>query len=356
MAEQLKEVRNGYNEDIFLPCQVCQGPSNGYQKCISEGMSKTRIKVGRHSKKTNAEKLKRISNIKSKCSAELLPVYSDADDIISSCFSILNNILQSNWTRKIDKFDEQIKYLNLLSNKTFVSMDDFIDIHQVTGIEMDDRAEFTGKHCEIFELGVQNYLPLLKGLPGLREISDKDFIKLLCYHEYDFCLVNLIAPVYRNSNGIEIFLGNGSVKLSRETLKLWLGNNLVDKRIEAINRKDEMNLNREELLLIFAMSLSMPVKDFKYSPQTYNRFVMALTRYLQRIYGDSYHLKLADYINFLSFLSEKRLIYNKWRECYKDYFSWVYKTPMFRIIYGGLSNEIDEKMELISDILHNKSY
>lgn len=318
-------------------------------------MSRTRIKIGRHSKETNQEKLKKLRFYQSRALIPSLPAFSNTDDLLVFCFNLINNVMEKDWSSQAISFQDKITDLEKLPNSSMFNLDDYLNILEVTGIEMDERADMSRPHCNLYEIGLKSYLPYLKCLPGLNEMSNIEFMKLVSDHEFDSCAINLLEPVFKFKQGIELNFPNRSILFTHAKLKLWLGGPLVDTRIETRMLLESSKLTFEEKMLLFVLNLTLPINRPQSSKSIHKRLLLALTRYLQRNYGDSYEIKFNQIIHVMNKMIEKRQFYNNWRKRYANYFSRVYGTPILRIVCGGLTDELEDNSELVAEILQTNT-
>lgn len=104
-------------------------------------MSKSRVKFGRYSKKKLKEIKTRIEAVdnREKTNIQFLTSFSDADDMLTTCmvaFSPLLNLNDIFVGREIFSITERKE---LLKGVNLSDFDEFTEIFEVTGVQMDNR-------------------------------------------------------------------------------------------------------------------------------------------------------------------------------------------------------------------------
>ncbi|CAD5121732.1 DgyrCDS10209 [Dimorphilus gyrociliatus] len=343
---------------ILPPCNICGSTATGYKKCESEGMSKTRIKVGRYSREIhqkNREALRKLYI--SENSSEVVPLllkYTDADDITTKFSILLDDLRNINWSERVSDLNEIFDRMKYIIETGLFLKDDFTNILEVTGLHIDNRKEFSKFNGKLMEISGRYWLPFLKALPGMIELDDRVFFHILCSHLDAFHLIiSLEFGMKWQRDGLHISLNNKSICLSNENLERMIGNSMTDLRHKKFIKMEKANLTNEEILFIFSINMVTPNEYYPYFPSAYDRVSQALTRYLQKTYGDSYHYRLSELISFLSFFNELKVSSNRWREDNRSCFEHVFDTPFSRIFCAGFSNEIDKNMDVLSQYIKN---
>lgn len=125
-----------YPSKFGFTCNRCR-----LKRCYEIGMSKSRVKFGRYSKKKLKEIKTRIEAVdnREKTNIQFLTSFSDADDMLTTCmvaFSPLLNLNDIFVGREIFSITERKE---LLKGVNLSDFDEFTEIFEVTGVQMDNR-------------------------------------------------------------------------------------------------------------------------------------------------------------------------------------------------------------------------
>ncbi|CAD5121735.1 DgyrCDS10212 [Dimorphilus gyrociliatus] len=347
------KCQNGRNmcnpcSNFSFACKLCR-----YQKCINVGMSRTRIKTGRYSREKHTQ-LKELSKNSQNLSVNI-PVllnFSDADDIIVKCSNLLVCMKDFNWSEKVENFNQIVCDMNKILDEGFFPKDDFEDIRQVTGVEMDDRRKFSDYNGLLKEANLRHWLPFVKSLPGMFELDDLTFFKHISDHIYDMYLILYTSEVYNwGSGGLGIKLDKQKVLIKNESFKSLNGSEIMNIQDKFGRRWQEVNLTHEEAILVFTLNLVSPGIIGENFPSVFNRILLAFTRYLQSKYGDDYHIRMGEVVNFLAFSNELKHSCYQWRKQNQRYLNYIFDTPCLRILWGGCTSDIEKHINLLSPLL-----
>lgn len=338
------------NEKFTFSCKFCR-----YQKCVNEGMSKMRIKVGRYSKEThkrNREALQKLNPISNNYQVPMLPEFSDADDVIMRFMIAINNVKGPSWSVQFNSLSKIFDKFIRVVDSGFFPKDDFLNILEVTGLEVDDRKELSNFCDNFMEISLRKWLPILRSLPGLNELEEKPFFHLLCKN-IDILHIVMSIPLNMlwKDDGLYISINGKNCIVNNEVLEQLVGSFMTNLRKEKAKIMDRLRIKPEEILFIFSILMLTPNEYFSTFPSAYDRITQALTRYLEKDYRESYQERLSILIDFLSFLNNFKASSTMWRKENSSYFPKSFKTPITRLLCGGLSLEIDQNLGVLKEYL-----
>ncbi|CAD5121733.1 DgyrCDS10210 [Dimorphilus gyrociliatus] len=331
---------------ILPPCQICGSVATGfhygantceackiffrrstlqyfkYQKCIDEGMSRTRIKIGRYSREMHSKNKMELEKLSQLSSQRLiyLPKFSDVDDSLTKFGNFIESISQVKWSKEIENFDEVILQVNEIIETGFFPKDEYHSILCVLGIEIDDRRIMCDLFSKVKEIKLRQWLPFLKSLPGLSGMDDRAFAKLICSNCAKIRTILSISKVVQwEDNGLAIYLNDKKLMITMESVHSTVGKDLYEYGHNLQNYKKNMGISDLELIIVSLLKMFEPRKDIPQLSLAYNRLISSFTRYLETTYGESYHLHLGKLVNYFAEYEEKLLLISKFMEQNKEY-------------------------------------
>lgn len=293
------------SESFAYHCKFCR-----YAKCIEIGMSKDKIKMGRYSKKRLKLNLDKLNEIKkSNSTIPYLLNHSDAQDIIITCNQSFSNFLKINWKNEIEDYEETFFRIQGIIKQGFNRKSDFIDILQVTGVEIDYRKEFLMFFDSIIGISFKYFVKSIRNLPVMANLPLDEFLFIISTHRDDFHCLNIIWKKHDLCISLD---DNHSLIISKEAMEHVSDPYIVNNYISCGEYVSRIKPTPEEMTFLIALSILSPRTNPQQFATYHKRFVLGFTRYLQSIYHDNYDRRLIDLINMISFLKEKSRNAFKW--------------------------------------------
>lgn len=321
-------------------------------------MSRTRIKIGRYSKETQSE-LKEIAKQTTEKTLFNIPsllCFSDADDTIVRCSNLFEGMREINWSKQLDDSNGLLEKMDNILTGGFFSKTDFEEVLEVTGVEMDDRKLFTTSNCKLKEITLRHWLPFVRCLPGMFELDDLTFFRNLHYHVDDFHLLNRMERICKgNTSAQDVETQIKGIDLSSKHLLNLNGPEILKIQQSLDEKLRKLNLSHEEVILIFILNLLLSRLNVGNFSKFYQRILLAFTRYLQNIHGDSYHVRYGELVNFLAFVAEQKHLSNQWRQKNRQYLSYIFDSPAANILWGGCIMDIEKHLDILSPLLNNST-
>ncbi|KAL3861663.1 hypothetical protein ACJMK2_007687 [Sinanodonta woodiana] len=88
--------------------------------------------------------------------------------------------------RYLEVYEEQKLKTAIFGSLTPIPLEEYQRIYRETGLDIDDRKEILQKTGNHIERGIQRYVSFIKCLPGIKELSKTDVIKLIKAAFYEF--------------------------------------------------------------------------------------------------------------------------------------------------------------------------
>ncbi|CAD5117312.1 DgyrCDS6098 [Dimorphilus gyrociliatus] len=347
--------KNGRNQcmssdDYIFNCKSCR-----FKKCVSEGMSRDRIKIGRYSRERRRENFNKLSEIISnKPSIPHMMNFADADIVTVYCRESFSKFTDATWGKEIHNLYERLYSAILETQGSSWSKEDFMDIVEVTGVEIDGRRSFAEISQKLLKRNIQFLYKFARALPGGKELPNEKFVvDFFNYPEYIKFAIAMSYNFYWSNDEFVFTVDDKQFLMHKNELEHFLDKEVLSYQMEISERKNKLNLTVEETMFVFALQIIKPSAQYPKMGVANQRLNLAFTRYLQTTYGNDYHKRLRDIINFVSFFNEKIYFLKKWtkkNERYLNYLTdcklmklfWIEKQPGWE--YDILDNfqEIDE--------------
>lgn len=333
------------NSRYLFACKFCR-----YNRCIEVGMSRSAIKVGRYSKLRHEQNLRKRDNFERlKTIIPFLPRHTFSDDLLTQYTKTFNHITSLDW---MPDYKPYCQSANSIIQQGTVSKEMYMDVLEVTGVELDGRKEFMEISSAFSKESFVQILPELRGLPGMLELTDEDFKLNILSHYDQFAWVYFPSGFYRlQGEDLCMKVENNELIMNKNVLVNFSDETAYQQEIDFIHRYQDIALTFEESVLILAFSLVRPDKKQPHFQSIYNRLVLTFTRYLERQYGKNYETRLGDIVSFLSFAAQARLEEIKWIKKNYDYVRHIYQNDILLKIlcHGGTSEEIDKVSQWLNN-------
>ncbi|CAD5121734.1 DgyrCDS10211 [Dimorphilus gyrociliatus] len=342
------------NKEFAFNCKLCR-----YQKCIDEGMSRTRIKIGRYSREMHSKNKMELEKLSQLSPQQLiyLPKFSDADDSLTKFGNFIESISQVKWSKEIENLDEMIQQINEIIETGFFPKDEYELIYNALGIEIDNRRVMCDLAGKISSIKLRQWIPFLKSLPGISDIDDRTFVKLICS---DITLIHTIFSVHQvfqwEDIGFCINLNDKKIVLQNKLMDSTIGERMREISYNIQVYRNNMDVSKIELAMISILKMFEPRKDIPQLSSAYNRLLSTFIRHLEGNYGNSYHLQLGKLVNFFAELSEISLRNRKHMEQNKDFLKGIGRTRFNNLFLFGFSNNNDKECDECFEILKEKNF
>lgn len=290
-------------------------------------MSHSSIKLGRYSrerKQLNKSSLMMI-NDRRKIAPYLLS-HSDSDDLIIMSTKLFHDAIHTEWIYDIPDFE---KKFSEVTQSTLFPSNFYKDVLNVCGVEVDSRKSLLELLDSIIEVEMLRFFKVIRKLPGLNNMDKKQFFKILFNSKVDlqifaFCNGNLKY----SENGLSIRLSeNRFLNIEKSDLLNIIDDSVGDMSV-VFNSSTDLSLQTEESIFLLILGMLKPRKKNPQQINLYERFLTAFSRYLESIYGSSYHRRLLDIVNvtakYFSMFYSNLSISIKWRKENKYFFDKMY--------------------------------
>lgn len=311
-------------------------------------MSRDSIKVGRYSKERHRENKTIIA--KRKKQQEVVPYlmsHSDSQDIIIKCNMSFSEIFQVRWENEIKNFQDEFDFVkNCLELGSFPK-DDFMDIYKVTGAEIDCRRHFIRFMELIQETSLKRYMQLVRELPGIDQLSEDDFCRIIISRKEDiFIIIACLGGAVFEDQHLHINLDTThKISISRQQMIHFSSKPLIEKQEEICERAKKINLTLNELIFMVALNALKPTEGIPNLNKHYQRFSLALTRFLQSTHGENYHKRLHDIIMHVSYIRE--ILYKSCKDVERNrsYVEEMYQRKLIRDVLFQMN--FDESLDML---------
>ncbi|CAD5121725.1 unnamed protein product [Dimorphilus gyrociliatus] len=303
-------------------------------------MSRDKIKIGRYSKKRKRynESLIYGDEISRKINLPNSPSFSITEDVLTQCRISLSQLKNINWHEEISNLDNMIDEINQMNEIEFFSIQDYMDIVSVTGIEPDNRKTFINLSEELLRVALRYLVSFVQCLPGTENLSKAELIALtvpalnymvLIYTANRSLSVSETGTLTMCLNGKQMQLNFACIeKLSPETGE--------DLRVESYKRMMNLQITQEEAMLIVAYTVLKPSQRYPQLKAGQDQVTIAIHEYLKKTYGKSYLDRLRSIIEFINESNQlDRLSKQSHSKC-PEYVKYVYQTPQLK---GGLNDD-----------------
>lgn len=327
------------NEDFVFSCKLCR-----YEKCLREGMSRNKIKVGRYSKEMHSKnrmKLQKLSSYPTSCTRPMkLLQFTDADDFLTKLETFASKIYNLNWSSEIKDLEKlSIKLNETLSNGLFPK-DDFLNVLSVTGVELDNRREMISFTSRVSEIFLQHGLSFLKSLPGVCNLDEKTFVDFICteyyYIQNIFSLISIFEWI---DEGLRINLSGREILISNDAINSAMGENLREITDSIHNYSKSMELTQLEFFFLGFLKMLERRSDIPQLKFTHERLLLSLTRYLENTYGQNYHVNLGKMVNFFAEYETRQLKLKNFYKLNKEYLMYMAENSFNGLLLFGFVNE-----------------
>lgn len=308
-------------------------------------MSRSNIQKGRYKKQLK-------ESLKGKlCTVPRNFKYTMDDELIQRVSLFFHKVKNIDWTQEIQNHFEVLKNMTEAIQNTFLPSEDFMDIYNSTGIEIDNRSIFTKDHWKFGEIILKYNLTFMRSLPGFRELNEKDFINILRDH-VDNMLV--LASFFSNIDVLsEDLCLSGTQQnfiIDKATLRTLLGNDFILVKDEMRSIINNLKINHLELLFVLVLPILSPNRKYHHFSDVYNRLLKVFVRYLQTNHGANYHKRLRDLMNFHGRFSDFNTVMKYWRLRNQNYYSRMVKSPVLRIFFFGYFHEWTDDVQLFCNL------
>lgn len=301
-------------------------------------MSKDKIKIGRYSKKMLIQNQKKLEEIESyKSSVPYLLNYTDAQDVIITCKNSFSSYIKTDWHHEITAFDQKFHKVQKMIQQGFSNKSEFIDIYKVTGVEIDFRKEFLQFFDEIVKISFKNFICSIRKLPGMKDLPIEEFFSIILTNRDDFHMLQIAW----SEESISLYFDEThKLTVGTDAMSLVSDPNVINDYISCGKYLFKVKPTHEEFIFLIALSMMSPTKNGDKFSTCHYRFVLAFTRYLQSIYSDEYHKRLADLMNLISFLKEKSRNTFKWLSNDTEYLHLMDEKPNSDFVFSNTSTSI----------------
>lgn len=317
--------------DFAFPCRLCR-----YKRCLLVGMSINRIKHGRYSKEKRLLANLKFFESQKKCSyLPNLMTHTDADDLLVRCCCALSKIKDIYWPSEIENVYERLEMASSQIAEGTFPMPTYMEVFEVTGVELDNRKDFWFVLEKVMEVTAKRLHIVSRDFPGLAQISDFDLKQLICSRVDEIFAILMICGLHTwNDVGFVAQL-NGKTFITSENCMADLTDKVYSSMLrELLLYAQDLNLTFEELTLILALNLVHPNAKHPHFENIHNSIILAFTRYLQKIHGESYHLRLGKIVNFLAYFTKHKLFRLEWRKKHKKYIEHMYSSSLIRSYFN----------------------
>lgn len=334
-------------EDFAFPCKYCR-----FYKCLSAGMSRNKIKIGRYSKKRKRlnEVLVHGEEKSRKVSIPSSPSYSITDDIIDQsriCIQQVKNII---WRNEIEDLDEKVNFINEMSSVEFFEIEDYMDIVLVTGIEPDNRKIWINLSEEILAITLKYVMPFIQCLPGIETLSKTNLIlKVLPAFNLIALLHAIEKRLWFEDENFVFILNGKELKIKKSCFGKMASSDpdREDIRAEYLKKILSLNVSQEDIMLLMALSILRPNKDLPQLKTCHDQILLVLHEYLSKE-EEKYIDRLRDIIEFINIYNKLDSATKVYYKSYPEYVNFVYKNPAMK---GYSTYNTEKTAELLAKLV-----
>ncbi|CAD5126243.1 unnamed protein product [Dimorphilus gyrociliatus] len=299
-------------------------------------MSLNYIRHGRYSREKKQVTCERIAEVTEKknmmmCSIPALPNFTDADEILMGCCNIISDIQNIDWEKDFPHLDSLLQAAKEGINSISYPLEQYHDIFCLSGLEVDNRRQFSGSVQQIIEYNVKRWTKYSRKIPGLHDLSEDEIFSHLCSHS-DLIYVTIVAfNIHRwSKEDLTLTLNNQSILVSRRSIDYLLDKRDSKMKMNIFEKFSTLNPTFEELTLIILLTLLKPNDKYPQFQHYYDKIILGFTRYLQNIHGNNFIGRMNDIVNFLSFMSMETYNAGKWRPTVKDYYTTIFAGDIMK--------------------------
>lgn len=256
-------------------------------------------------------------------------MYTDADDILTLATTGFSDIKSIIWSKEIANFDEV--FFQALKAETLLPRDNFMDILEETGIELDDRRKLAYFSQTLLGYWYRRILKFSRKLPGMSVLTLREFLLHMAKNT-DLLYILMFA-----TTGIYWDMDCLVIKLNDRAFPLWKSKmvNLSDesnvKLHEEIHKHlDKIRLSMEESLFIYSLNLVADNKQPQFK-QAHSRLMLSFIRYLQSKNEGIYHKRLLEIVNCIAVLKEHFYSDKKWCKKNLKYVDYMYNDSVCKL-------------------------
>lgn len=286
-------------------------------------MAKESIKIGRYSCERRRYHQTLVTNFeKKKLQIPYLPVHTDCQDLIIACNNFYLNLYETRWKDEIADFEGTFKGLVDIFKTGPFPREDYVDVYEVTGLELDNRKLIGIFYESIEKLIFSKIVKGVLALPEIRNMTEAEVIRIFAINKdcVGLALFLMGGMKWNDNNNFTVEMDdqfNFSGKKS-DMINLY-DPFITDNEITITKKFTKINLNFQEAAMIVAIKILQPNSHFPQFIQGQNRLCLALTRYLESCYGSNYFWRLGEIINLLANYEETISHCKKWVKKNKKY-------------------------------------
>ncbi|CAD5118968.1 DgyrCDS7637 [Dimorphilus gyrociliatus] len=316
-------------DNFLFKCSACR-----FNKCVKEGMSTKGIKIGPYTKKRREENLKFAEKLQSrKSTVYSMLSHSDADDIFiqtTNATTIFTNIV---WSDEIHNFDLQFQNAQTSLENIYIPFNEYSDILEVTGLELDDRKGFLHFLETLFNIWYRYSLIFSRSLPGMTDLKLKDLISISFKNADMLYILDVMYPLfYLDKENIYFGFNDRILKIECERMKHVLDNQTVQVLTTLYYDIKEINLSKEEAVFLYSLHL-VSGGEKPHFAELYNRILVSFIRYLKGIYTDKYETRLLRLTNFIAKIRVDLLEDKRWSIQHQKYLQYFFKDPLCQLFF-----------------------
>ncbi|CAD5121727.1 unnamed protein product [Dimorphilus gyrociliatus] len=297
-------------------------------------MSRYRTRYGRYTRIKHNEivKLNIVGNSnKLNDRGCLYSPFLKADDILSICMNAFSPLLVLS---SVTSFSIQIDASAAeMPQDNFVSLEEFVNVWEVTGVELDCRAQIFKASENYFFHYIQLFANCLNNLPGIDKLSEREKITRFVPGVtliYLFLHLNILKDWFDKKYNVH--LCDTNITVNTELIESVSTVITFEKLKQFAKDFEEINFTREEIVLIcslnFFKSRKSPILAYYYK-----KILVELSNYLENKYNKSSILRWQQLLSFFVRSAEFQRAIVKEYQKYGEYLSKTVKNPVFKSMY-----------------------
>lgn len=299
-------------------------------------MSRDNIKVGRYSKTQLRQKEHVLADYqRRKLFIPYLAKSCDAFDIVVANQVAFSSFFTIDWDKEIEGFSTLFQNAQNILQRDIFGREQFLDLYQCVGVEIDDRRDFAMFTEAITNVSFSYFVRAVKNLPGMNDFSHEDFCSCIVKNIDDLILLIVVAcrTIWKTDELLLCLSDKYKLTVKKSFLSKLTEQKIVERNAEIAERMAQANLTFEEATFLIALDMSSPSVKYAHIKNTYNRFISGFSKYLENQYGKDYHLRLANLVNLMAFLKEKKNFNRQWMRKNEDYVNIIYKKDSIKLLY-----------------------
>lgn len=305
-------------------------------------MSKERIKIGRYSRERRQQNFSKLSAIiAKKPTIPYLMNFADADIVTVYCRESFSKYRDIIWGNEIENLYDKMSLTLLEVTNNTCPREDFMDVLEVCGIEIDSRRNLIEIGENFLRKNLKYLYSFARDLPGGRELPPDDFLQHFFNQTEDIKFTLVCAHEASEENGdLNFRIDNHFFKMQKSEMINLFDQQLSNLLYENLNRKNELKITPEESMFIFATHIIQPKPNFPQLSIANQRLNLAFTRYMQTVYGEGYHNRMRDLINFIAFFKESVFVVKKWIRKHEKYLNHLSNCKIIRRFWKGENSDL----------------